>query len=148
MCFCRTRPGPRQGLGAAHGTAGAVPAAAADAQEREDTLAYESYMAEIKAINSQQKELNKQIAYYGRRLECHFGLFSHYGDLAKHPELSKRFKGKDFILNQLDDIESIHAEFNEMIEEGMKISMEDMEDLMDEMRDKMKDYKEKIFTFQ
>ena len=100
-------------------------------------------MAEIKAITVEQKQLNKQIAYYGRRLECHFGLFSYYGDLAKHPELSKRFKGKEFILNQLDNIESIHAEFNEMIEEGMKMSMEDMEDLMDEMRDKMKDYKEK-----
>jgi hypothetical protein len=36
----------------------------------------------------------------------------------------------------------IHAEFNAMIEEGMKMSMEDMDDMMDEMRDKMKIFKE------
>jgi hypothetical protein len=82
-------------------------------------------------------ELNKKIAFYGRRLECHFGLFSHYGYLARHPELSKRFRGKEFILKQLDNIEMVYAEFNAMIEEGMKMTMEDMEDLMDEMRDKV-----------
>ena len=37
----------------------------------------------------------------------------------------------------------VQAEFDAMIEEGMKMSMEDMEDLMDEMRNKMKDYKSK-----
>ncbi len=36
----------------------------------------------------------------------------------------------------------IEAEFNAMIEEGMKISMEDMEDLMDDMRLKMKNFRE------
>ena len=46
-------------------------------------------------------------------------------------------------MSQLDDVEMIYAEFNVMIEEGMKMSMEDMEDLMDEMRDKMKTFKEK-----
>ena len=83
------------------------------------------------------------IAYYGRRLECHFGLFARYGDLAKDPEISKRFKGREYILSQLDDVEMIYDEFNVMIEEGMKMSMEDMEDLMEEMRDKMKTFKEK-----
>jgi hypothetical protein len=116
-------------------------AKAAEAKENGDEAAYESYMLEIRKINQEQQELNKNIAYYGRRLECHFGLFSRYGELAKHPELSKRFKGREFILNQLDNIEMVHAEFNEMIEEGMKMSMEDMEDLMDEMRDKMRTFK-------
>jgi len=37
----------------------------------------------------------------------------------------------------------IHAEFNAMIEEGMKMSMEDMEDLMDEMRKGIKEFKRK-----
>ncbi len=117
-------------------------AAAVDAKEKGDLVTFESTMAEIKKISEEQKDVNKKIAYYGRRLECHFGLFFHYGDLARHPELSKRFQGKEFILNQLDDIESIHAEFNAMIEEGMKISMEDMDDMMDEMRDKMKIFKD------
>ncbi len=115
---------------------------AAAAQDAGDSEAYETYLIEIEKISSEQKALNKKIAYYSRRLECHFGLFSHYGDLAKHPEISKRFKGREFILNQLDNIESIYAEFDAMAEEGMKISMEDMEDLMDEMRDKMTDFKQ------
>jgi len=87
-------------------------------------------------------ELNKRIAFTGRRLECGFGLFSHYGYLAKHPELSKKFQGKEFILKQLDNIEMIHAEFNAMIEEGMKLSMKDMEDLMDEMKGKVEEFRE------
>ena len=87
-------------------------------------------------------ELNRKIAFSGRRLECHFGLFSHYGYLAKHPELSKKFHGKEFILKELDNIEMIESEFNAMIEEGMKMSMEDMEDLMDDMRLKMKNFRE------
>lgn len=116
-------------------------AAAQQAREQGDALAYEQNAAEASRLNEEIKTLNREIAYYGRRLECHFGLFSHYGELAKHPELSKRFKGKDFILQQLDDIASIQAEFDAMIEEGMKISMEDMEDMMDEMRMKMKDYR-------
>jgi hypothetical protein len=114
---------------------------AAAAQDAGDTQAYETYLIEIEKISEKQKALNKKIAYYSRRLECHFGLFSHYGDLAKHPEISKRFKGREFILNQLDNIESIYAEFDAMAEEGMKISMEDMEDFMDEMREKMTDFK-------
>ena len=116
---------------------------AVESKENGDEVAHESYLSEIEKINEEQIELNQKIAYYGRRLECQFGLFSHYGDLAKHPEISKRFKGRDYILNQLDDIEMIYAEFNAMIEEGMKMSMEDMDDLMDEMRDKMKTFKEK-----
>ena len=36
----------------------------------------------------------------------------------------------------------IEAEFNAMIEEGMKMSMEDMEDLLDEMRLKMQNFRE------
>ena len=116
---------------------------AVDSEERGDMAANESYLAEMDKINLEQRELNRLIAYYGRRLECHFGLFSRYGDLAKHPEISKRFKGREYILNQLDDVEMIYDEFNAMIEEGMKMSMEDMEDLMDEMRDKMKTFKEK-----
>ena len=115
---------------------------AAQAKEKGDVAAYESYLIEIEKINEEHIELNRKIAYYGRRLECHFGLFSRYGDLAKDPEISKRFKGREYILNQLDDIEMIYAEFNAMIEEGMKMSMEDMDDLMDEMRDKMKTFKE------
>jgi Tfp pilus assembly protein FimT len=118
-------------------------AAAQQAQEQGDDLAYEENINQATRINEEIKALNKEIAHHGRRLECHFGLFSHYGDLAKDPELSKQFKGKDFILQQLDDVESIYAEFNVMIEEGMKISMEDMEDLMDEMRMKMKGFKQK-----
>ena len=117
-------------------------AAAAEAREKGDLVAVKTLMTEIEKISEEQKNVNKQIAYYGRRLECHFGLFSHYGDIAKHPELSKRFQGKEFILSQLDNIESIRAEFNAMIEEGMKMSMEDMDDMMDEMRDKMKMFKD------
>ena len=116
---------------------------ASQAKENGDEAAYESYLSEIGKINDEQRELNRKIAYSGRRLECQFGLFSRYGDLAKHPEISKRFKGREYILSQLDDIEAIYAEFNAMIEEGMKMSMEDMDDLMDEMRDKMKSFKEK-----
>jgi len=115
---------------------------AVQAKENGDVAAYESYLIEIEKINDEHIELNRKIAYYGRRLECHFGLFSRYGDLAKDPEISKRFKGREYILNQLDDIEMVYAEFNAMIEEGMKMSMEDMDDLMDEMRDKMKTFKE------
>lgn len=115
---------------------------AVQAKENGDVAAYESYLIEIEKINEEHIELNRKIAYYGRRLECHFGLFSRYGDLAKDPEISKRFKGREYILNQLDDIEMVYAEFNAMIEEGMKMSMEDMDDLMDEMRDKMKTFKE------
>lgn len=119
---------------------------AAESKARGDMAAYEFHLTEIERINDEQRELNRKIAYYGRRLECHFGLFSHYGDLAKHPEISKRFKGREYILNQLDDVEMVYAEFNDMIEEGMKMSMEDMEDLMDEMRYKMKTFKEKNKT--
>ena len=116
---------------------------AAESKENGDDAAYESCLTEIEKINEEQRELNRKIAYYGRRLECHFGLFSRYGDLAKDPEISKRFKGREYIMNQLDDIEMVYAEFNAMIEEGMKMSMEDMADLMDEMRDKMKTFKER-----
>jgi len=115
---------------------------AAEAQAKGDLTTVESLTTEIEKISEEQKNVNKQIAYYGRRLECHFGLFSHYGDIAKDPKLSTRFQGKDFILNQLDNIEMIRAEFNAMIEEGMKLSMEDMDDMMDEMRDKMRMFKE------
>lgn len=38
-------------------------------------------------------------------------------------------------------MEMIHAESNAMIEEGMKMSMEDMEDLMEEMREKVREFK-------
>ena len=110
---------------------------AKEAQQRGDQIGYESYMSKAKETNREILELNKKIAFSGRRLECQFGLFSHYGDLAKHPELSKKFQGKEFILEQLDNIEMIRAEFGAMIEEGMKLSMEDMEDLMDEMKDKV-----------
>ncbi len=116
---------------------------AKEAEESGDEIEYESYMSKISEINREILELNKKIAFSGNRLECHFGLFSHYGDLAKDPVLSKKFRGKEFILEQLDNIEMIHAEFNAMIEEGMKLSMEDMEDLMDEMRGKVRKYREK-----
>jgi len=116
---------------------------AKEAERRGDEIGYESSMAKAKKINKEIGELNKRIAFYGRRLECHFGLFSRYGYLAKHPEFSKKFTGKEFILAQLDNIEMIHAEFNAMIEEGMKMSMEDMEDLMDEMKGKVKEFKRK-----
>lgn len=117
-------------------------AAAGDAKQKGDLVSVESIMAQINAISKEQENVNKKIAYYARRLECHFGLFSHYGDIARHPELSKRFQGKEFILNQLDNIEMIRAEFNAMVEEGMRLSMEDMDDMMDEMRDKMRIFKE------
>jgi hypothetical protein len=110
---------------------------AKEAQAKGDDLEYESCMSEANAISERIKELNRQIAFYGRRLECHFGLFYHYGYLARHPEFSKQFMGKEFILKELDNIEMIHAEFNAMIEEGMKMSMEDMEELMDEMKEKV-----------
>jgi len=116
---------------------------AKEARRRGDEIDYESSISKGKKINEEIKELNRKIAFYGRRLECHFGLFSHYGYLAKHPEFSKKFHGKEFILKELDNIEMIHAEFNAMIEEGMKMSMEDMEDLMDEMRKGIKEFKRK-----
>ena len=111
------------------------------AQKAGDSAANEALLTEIGEINRELGDLNKRIAYAGGRLECQFGLFSHYGDLAKHPELSKHFKGREFILKELDNIEMIQAEFNAMIEEGMKMSMEDMDDMMEEMRQKMKEYK-------
>jgi len=111
------------------------------AQERGDDLESESCMSEADARNERIKELNTQIAFYGRRLECQFGLFYHYGYLARHPEYSKQFMGREFILKELDNIDMIHAEFNAMIEEGMKMSMEDMEDLMDEMKEKVKGFR-------
>jgi hypothetical protein len=116
---------------------------AKEAKTRGDEIDYESSISKGKKINKEIKELNRKIAFYGRRLECHFGLFSHYGYLAKHPEFSKKFHGKEFILKELDNIEMIHAEFNAMIEEGMKMSMEDMEDLMDEMRKGIEEFKRK-----
>ena len=115
---------------------------AKEARKRGDDLAYEENISKVTKINNEIMELNRKIAFSGRRLECHFGLFSHYGYLAKHPELSKKFHGKEFILKELDNIEMIEAEFNAMIEEGMKMSMEDMEDLMDDMRLKMKNFRE------
>lgn len=115
---------------------------AKEARKRGDEIGYESSMSEAKKISREILELNKRIAFTGRRLECDFGLFSHYGYLAKHPELSKKFHGKEFILKQLDNIEMIHAEFNAMIEEGMKLSMKDMEDLMDEMKGKVEEFRE------
>ncbi len=114
---------------------------AEEAKESGDDIEYEAYMSKAKKTHSELLDLNRKIAFYGRRLECQFGLFSHYGYLAKHPELSKRFRGKEFILKQLDNIEMIYAEFNAMIEEGMKMSMEDMEDLMDEMSNKVDAFK-------
>lgn len=113
------------------------------AQDQGDEIAYETNIQKADEVNKELKALNIQIAFYGRRLECQFGLFSHYGDLAKDPVLSTMFRGKDFILKELDNIEMIRAEFDTMIEEGMKISMEDMEDLMDEMRTKMDLYRNK-----
>jgi len=115
--------------------------AADTSQDEGDRATYEARMAEIVNINQELGALNIQIAYYGGRLECQFGLFSHYGYLAKHPDLSKHFKGREFILKELDNIEMIRAEFDAMIEEGMKMSMEDMEDMMDEMRQKVKAHK-------
>ena len=112
-------------------------ALAKEAEQRGDQVEYEFSMAKARETNREILELNKKIAFSGRRLECQFGLFDRYGYLAKHPELSKEFRGKEFILEQLDDIEMIRAEFNAMIEEGMKLSMEDMEDLMDEMKEKV-----------
>lgn len=117
--------------------------AAETAKDEGDAAAYAARRAEIDAINRELGELNKQIAYAGGRLECQFGLFSHYGTLAKDPELSKHFNGREFILKELDNIEMIQAEFDAMIEEGMKMSMEDMDDMMEEMRQKMRNYKNK-----
>jgi hypothetical protein len=114
---------------------------AKEAKRRGDEIGYESSMSKIKKVNKEIVDVNRKIAFYGRRLECHFGLFSHYGYLAKHPEFSKKFYGREFILKELDNIEMIHAEFNAMIEEGMKMSMEDMEDLMEEMREKVREFK-------
>jgi hypothetical protein len=119
---------------------------AKEAKKRGDTVAYETSMSEARKTHEEIKELNRKIAFYGRRLECQFGLFAHYGYLAKHPEFSKKFAGKEFILKELDNIEMIHAEFNAMIEEGMKMSMEDMEDLMEEMRGKVKEFKKRKET--
>jgi hypothetical protein len=114
---------------------------AEQAQGKGDDLEYESCMSEVTSINEKIKELNRDIAFYGRRLECQFGLFYHYGYLARHPEYAQQFQGREFILKELDSIEMIHAEFNAMIEEGMKMSMEDMEDLMDEMKEKVNRYR-------
>jgi len=114
---------------------------AREAEAKGDDLEYESCMSEANETNEKIKEVNRQIAFYGRRLECHFGLFYHYGYLARHPEYSKQFMGREFILKELDNIEMIHAEFNAMIEEGLKMSMEDMEDLMDEMKEKVKGFR-------
>jgi hypothetical protein len=118
-------------------------ARAKEAKDRGDNLGYDSALSEIRRIDREIVRLNKTIAFSGRRLECQFGLFSHYGYLAKHPELSKKFQGKEFILAQLDNIEMIRAEFDAMIEEGMKLSMKDMEDLMKEMKDRVKEFREK-----
>jgi hypothetical protein len=114
---------------------------AKEAEASGDDLEYESRMSEVDEINERLKTVNRQIAFYGRRLECQFGLFYHYGYLAQHPEYSKQFQGREFILKELDNIEMIHAEFNAMIEEGMKMSMEDMDDLMDEMKEKVKGFR-------
>lgn len=116
-------------------------ALAKEAEQRGDQVEYEFSMAKARETNREILELNKKIAFSGRRLECQFGLFDRYGYLAKHPELSKEFRGREFILEQLDDIEMIRAEFNAMIEEGMKLSMEDMEDLMDEMKEKVDQFR-------
>lgn len=114
---------------------------AKQAKQRGDQVEYQSSMARAREINAEILELNKKIAFSGRRLECQFGLFDRYGYLAQHPELSKDFHGREFILEQLDDIEMIRAEFDAMIEEGMKLSMEDMEDLMDEMKEKVDQFR-------
>ena len=116
-------------------------ALAKEAEQRGDQVEYESSMAKAREMNREILELNKKLAFSGRRLECQFGIFDRYGYLAKHPELSKKFRGREFILEQLDNIEMIRAEFNAMIEEGMKLSMEDMEDLMDEMKEKVDQFK-------
>jgi hypothetical protein len=116
---------------------------AQEAKRSSDARAYELSIAKAKKINEEIEGLNRTIAFYGRRLECHFGLFSRYGYLAKHPVFSKRFRGKEFILQQLDNIEMIHAEFNAMIQEGMKMSMKDMEDLMQEMREGLEEFRRK-----
>jgi hypothetical protein len=113
-----------------------------EAKASGDDLEYDSCMSEANVVNERIKELNTQIAFYGRRLECQFGLFYHYGYLARHPEYAQQFRGREFILKELDNIEMIHAEFNAMIEEGMKMSMEDMEDLMDEMKEKVNQYRQ------
>ena len=114
---------------------------AKEAEQRGDQVDYENHMAKAREIQREILKLNKEIAFSGRRLECQFGLFDRYGYLAKHPELSKKFRGREFILEQLDNIEMIRAEFNAMIEEGMKLSMEDMEDLMDEMKEKVDQFR-------
>ena len=114
---------------------------AKEAEQRGDQVEYESCMANAREINREILELNKKIAFSGRRLECQFGLFDRYGYLAKHPELSKQFRGREFILEQLDNVEMIRAEFDAMIQEGMKLSMEDMEDLMDEMKEKVDQFR-------
>ena len=114
---------------------------AKDAEARGDDLQAEHFISKARDTHRNIEELHRKIAFYGRRLECHFGLFSRYGYLAKHPEFSKVFMGKEFILEELDNIEMIHAEFNAMIEEGMKMSMEDMEDLIDEMRGQIGEFK-------
>jgi len=116
-------------------------ALAKEAEQRGDQVEYESCMANAREINREILELNKKIAFSGRRLECQFGLFDRYGYLAKHPELSKEFRGREFILEQLDNVEMIRVEFDAMIQEGMKLSMEDMEDLMDEMKEKVDQFR-------
>ena len=73
---------------------------------------------------------------------ANLGFFHTTVILQSIPKFQNVSRGVNYILNQLDDIEMIYAEFNAMIEEGMKMSMEDMDDLMDEMRDKMKTFKE------
>ena len=67
---------------------------AKEAEARGDDLEYESCMSEANDINERIKKVNRKIAFYGRRLECHFGLFYHYGYLVQHPEYSKEFMGK------------------------------------------------------
>lgn len=117
-------------------------AAAADARQRGDVAAYGQNTAHAGRLQVERLETNRQIAYHGRRLACHFGLFSRYGELARDPVLATRFKGREFILAQLDDIQAIQAEFDVLITEGMKLSMADMEAMMDEMRMKMKDFRQ------
>ena len=116
--------------------------AAEAARDAGNSTAYEARLAEMAKINRELGDLNKRIAYAGGRLECQFGLFSHYGYLARDPELSRHFNGREFILKELDNIGMIRAEFNAMIEEGMRMSMQDMDDMMDEMRRKMKEYRQ------
>ena len=50
---------------------------AAESKEKGDLATYESYLTEIEKISHEQRELNRKIDYHGRRMECHFGLFSH-----------------------------------------------------------------------